>query len=299
MTRESTYQNAVDKCPLCGSADIHFLYKIERFTPSFDIWLCKDCEFQFMNPLFNEKTISSFYNESYYNGTSSFSYTDERANEKFNRYVWDKRIDKIYKYNRHGNYLDVGSSFGGLLRSASRYYKPHGIELSEYAAEWSKKEFGENIHNGTLDNNNYPASFFSVITMIELIEHIADPNKTIGECSRLLVKNGLLVIQTANMAGLQAKKAGSNYHYYLPGHLAYFNRNNLTYLLQKHGFSKIKYFYPVEFGLLPKLLKSRQNFHKISDYKKWLTISHYHIKSKIHFGNHALTSSLVIYAWKD
>lgn len=100
------------------------------------------------------------------------------------------------------------------------------------------------------------------------------------------------------MNGKQAKDLKENYEYYMPGHLSYFTAANLTMLLKTAGFSKIKIYYPVEFSLLPKLLKSRGSFKKFSDYKAWPRISSYHIKSKLHFGNFAMTSSMVVYAVK-
>ena len=98
---------------------------------------------------------------------------------------------------------------------------------------------------------------FSVITMIELLEHVSDPVTAVSECFRLLKENGLLVIQTANMDALQAKCLKDKYAYFMPGHVSYFTKRNLVDLLKKTGFKKVKVFYPVEFGLIPKLLKSR------------------------------------------
>ena len=74
--------------------------------------------------------------------------------------------------------------------------------------------------------------------------------------------------------------------------------SNLTRALLRAGFSKVKVFYPVEFGLLPKLQKSRGDFTKLSDYKKWYAIAKYHMLGKIHWKNYALKSSMVIYAFK-
>ena len=134
--------------------------------------------------------------------------------------------------------------------------------------------------------------------MIELLEHEKNPAHAVRESYRLLKKNGLLVIQTANMDGMQARILKDNYAYYMPGHVSYFTKRSLTYILKKAGFRKIKIYFPVEFGLLPKLLKSRYSFKSYFDYLKWLRISYYHFISKIRFGNFAATSSMVIYALK-
>ena len=168
-----------------------------------------------------------------------------------------------------GNFLDIGCSFGGLMKAASRYYVPHGIELSPYAGSHAKELFGDRVHIGTLADHTFPERYFSVITMIELLEHLPDPAQALRECYRLLDENGLLVIQTANMDGLQARIYGPGYAYFMPGHISYFSRRNLVMALKGCGFDTIRVFYPVEFGLLPKLKKSRGSFMSIFDYLAW------------------------------
>lgn len=285
-------------CPVCGSDDLNLKYHISKYQLKFDTDRCGICGFIFMNPPFSDKVISDFYSEDYFKGRADYSYIDEREIKKFSKYVWDRRVDVIHRYVPEGNFLDVGCSFGGLLESAAKYYTPYGIEFSEYAFSHAKSLFGDRIHNGTLNDHRFPAGDFSVITMIELIEHLADPAYAVNESYRLLRNGGLLVVQTANMNGKQARDLGANYEYFMPGHLSYFTAENLTMLLTRAGFKRIKIYYPVEFGLIPKLLKSRGSFRKLSDYSAWFRIALYHMKSKIHFGSFSMTSSMVIYAVK-
>lgn len=290
------YRERRENCPLCGSNDIKFKYSIEKYKLSFKTDICGGCGFIFMNPLFDAETVKSFYSEEYYSGKADYSYIDEREIKKFSAYVWDSRIRVIHRYVNSGNFLDVGCSFGGFLESASRFYTPYGIEMSEFSCSHAKRIFGDHIHCGTLSDHNFEAGSFSVITMIELIEHLEDPAAAVRECRRLLGGNGLLLIQTANMDGKQARDLGPDYDYFMPGHLSYFSRRNLVMLLKDSGFREVKVFQPVEFGLIPKLLKSRGSFKSPADYMAWLRIASYHMKSKVHFGDFALTSSMVVYA---
>ncbi len=286
-------------CPLCGSNEIKEKYRIERYSVFFNTDICQSCGFIFMNPAFDDITIKNFYSEEYYTGKADYSYIDERNMKKYSAYVWESRIKIIHKYIKSGNFLDVGCSFGGFLESASKYYIPHGIEMSEYSSAHAKALFGDNIHCGTLADHHFCHNSFSVISMIELIEHIDDPACALQECFKLLTDGGLLLIQTANMEGRQAKVLGPDYEYFMPGHLSYFSKKNLVMFLKSCGFREVKVFQPVEFGLLPKLLKSRGSFRNFADYKAWLRIASYHLKSKVHFGDFALTSSMVIYAFKQ
>ena len=272
------YSGRINSCPLCSSNQIDNYYIINKYKLPFNTDRCKNCEFIFMNPRFNQKTIKSFYKKEYYSGKNDYSYHDEREIKKFSKYIWDKRISIINSFIKGGNFLDVGCSFGGLLESSKKYFKPYGIEISNYACNYLKNDPDITIHNGTFKNHSFKDNFFSVITMIELIEHLEDPASSIKESFRLLKDDGLLVIQTANMEGLQAKLFKERYSYFMPGHLSYFTKRSLVEILKQTGFKKVKVFYPVEFGLLPKLKKSRHSYKSILDYKSWIRITLYHLR---------------------
>ena len=295
---EDIYTRKLPSCPVCNGTSLNFLYKILTYTPSFTVDRCKTCGFIFMNPRFKNSVIIKLYGSGYYTGNAEYSYHDERKATEYFSHVWDKRIRIIRTYVKKGNLLDVGCSFGGFLKSASKYFAPHGIEISSFAAGHAKSIFGDAIHAGTLADHRFKENYFSVITMIELLEHLPDPGFAVRECHRLLRKDGLLVIQTANMDGLQAKIFGRKYAYFMPGHLSYFSRKSLLRILRNSGFGNIKVYYPVEFGLLPKLKKSKYSFKSFWDYRKWFRIAAYHYAGKIHFGNFAVTSSMVLYAVK-
>ena len=294
----AVYERPLSACPLCKSGDIARLHEIGRFSPPFRVDRCESCEFIFMNPRFTERTVRALYSEDYYRGTAEYSYYDEREAERYARYVWDARLRVMGRYARGGNFLDVGAAFGGFMNAASTRYSVYGIEPSEYSGGEAKKRYGERVHIGTLEDHPFESGSFSAITMIEVIEHLADPARALSECFRLLCDGGVLVVQTANMAGRQARSRGERYEYFMPGHLSYFTRKNLTGLLHKSGFSRVDAYLPVEFGLLPKLLKSRHTFKSIADYRSWIRIAWYHLKSSVHFGDFALTSSMVLYAVK-
>lgn len=297
-THQAQFEKRREDCPLCASRNIGHFHTITRWNTPFSVDRCADCGFIFMNPRFNDETVNAFYSKEYFDGNAEYSYHDERRKERFALHVWEARLKVIRKHIRSGRFLDVGCAFGGFLSAASKYFEPAGIEPSQYAGNFARKKIGQSIHIGTLANHFFPHDNFLVITMIEVLEHMAEPAFAVKECYRLLQKGGLLVIQTANMEGLQAKLFGSNYAYYMPGHLSYFPKRTLVRLLANAGFSRITVFHPVEFGLLPKLKKSRGDFNSVLDYRKWLRIAAYHYAGKLHFGNLCATSSMVVYAFK-
>ena len=286
------------QCPLCESSSIESHFSIAYKGLPFKTSRCTGCGFIFMNPRFTDETLASFYGKEYYAGGAEFSYLDERTTEKHAAYVWNARLKKINSYAPQGRFLDIGASFGGFMRAAKSKYESFGIELSPYSGSIAQKEFGAHLHIGTLDDHPFPKDFFSAITIIEVIEHLADPLHALHQCFELLSPGGVLIVQTADLDSWQALDAGAAYHYYLPGHCSYFTENSLTKALIAAGFSYIDIYRPVDFGLLPKLLKSRGSFKKFSDYRRWISIIHYHIKGYFRYKGKPLTASMVIYAVK-
>ena len=246
------------------------------------------------NPASNQEAL---YQEEYYTQKANYSYRDERKSWHFDNYVWQARLRNIARFiPAPANFLDVGCAFGGFVAAAQQAgYQAQGLDISEYAIAHAKKQ-GLPIQQGDLSNNTLADESFDVITMIEVLEHLPEPQKVLKHITRLLRPGGLALIQTANFLGWQARWAGKNYHYYLPGHLYYYSTNNLRQLFSDWGFGYFHFYHGVDFGLLPKLKKSRGNFHSMKDYLQWLRIAYYHNISRIAYKDFALSSSMVMYA---
>jgi len=289
-------------CRLCGSDRIAPLFRVTRFEPSFEIWHCADCGFRFRE--IDPADAYGFYGEGYYSGGAAYNYQDERRNEEASRLTWIPRVRKLASADRTGaprRFLDVGCSFGGLLRVAREAgYEPWGVEVSDYSGGFAAERFGhDRVVIGSVESVPLPREYFSVATMVEVIEHLYDPVRAMDNLYQSLRPGGVLLVQTADIAGLQAVLAGPKYHYYLPGHLSYFTRENLARAALQAGFSRVRFYGGCEFGLLPKLRKSRRSFKTPLDYLQWLRISLYHLASLAAVGPLRLTSAMVMLAWKD
>jgi 2-polyprenyl-3-methyl-5-hydroxy-6-metoxy-1,4-benzoquinol methylase len=288
-------------CKICGGKNLFRQYTIDYFTPSFDILKCLDCGFS-QQPV-SKADAYKFYDEDYYAGKSEYSYIDERQLEEASRIVWKARLKRIARWDKAGEpkrYLDVGCSFGGLIQVASEAgYAPYGVEVSDYSGAYARNRFGkDNVIVGNIEEINLTPDYFNVVSLIEIAEHLYDPRKAFENIYKAIKPGGFVFIQTANMDGLQAKFWKEKYHYYVPGHLSYFTRKTLKRLLLDTGFTRVKFIPGVEFGLLPKLRKSRASFKRPRDYFKWFRIAFYHWLSKIAVGNFQGTSSMVMIGWK-
>ncbi len=281
-------------CPLNKDCDWNFKFNSEYNYYDLPIYKCNTCNLETIYPK-DKYDLKTMYEASYYQGNQAYSYIDERKNEKHESYVWDARIKNIMKFKKEGKFLDIGSSFGGFLSRARSFgFESYGVEISNYSAKYANDR-GIPTFKGSILDANFPEKSFDVITLIEVIEHLDKPDLVFEKLASILNDDGLLVIQTANFDGSQAKNKGPKYHYYLPGHLYYYSLGNLKLILTKLGFKNFVSYYGVDFPLMAKLKKSRGSFKTLLDYLKWFKIAYYHLQSKLFKGS---TSSMVLYAFK-
>jgi 2-polyprenyl-3-methyl-5-hydroxy-6-metoxy-1,4-benzoquinol methylase len=177
------------------------------------------------------------YDETYFTGGVYRDYMQEGPNR---RRLFEKKLTLIDKYLPHrGRLLDIGCAGGFFLRLANDIgYDGYGIEVSQYAARHAREVLGLKVFNGTLAEANHPNDFFDVITMWDVLEHLADFRSTLTECHRVIRAGGILVVETLNAHSLLAKVLGRKWHlFWPPYHLSYFTRETLRMALEKTGFT--------------------------------------------------------------
>jgi len=289
---------ASNGCNLCGCKIHRVKYCIERFEHPFFILQCTKCGLLFRYPI--PENIKDLYNKGYYEGTNKYSYIDERE-DKFLRDIENKRrIDNLKTFfpdDKVLSLLDIGCSFGALVEMAvHQYVDARGIDISDYVriqAESNRLLQGD-VCKGI--NGKY-----SIITMVEVIEHLQNPDRALNNCYNALENDGVILIQTTNMDSIVRKVEGKNSRYFLPGHLYYFSLKTLTQMLKKHNFKIEKVYYGHETGIIPALIrKSITNIGRLN-LPDWLVALYTvisHLFSKIHIGNIAVHNGMVIIARK-
>lgn len=135
--------------------------------------------------------------------------------------------------------LDIGCSSGALLRSALHHgFVAEGVEPAAQAAEFARSG-GLNVFHGFLQDARYPSSSFDAVTLMEVIEHLPDPNALLKEVWRVLKPNGVLVVGTGNGASWTVQFVGARWGYFQVaghgGHISFFNPTSLRLLAQRCG----------------------------------------------------------------
>lgn len=135
-------------------------------------------------------------------------------------------------------FLDVGCATGMLLQwMQGRGWGVQGVDVCRESAEYGERTRGVRIHPGTLAEARFGDGSFAVVHFSHLIEHVDDPRGFLREVRRVLRADGLAVITTPNIAGLQARLFGARWRSAIVDHLVLFSRSTLSRMLAEEGFA--------------------------------------------------------------
>ena len=153
-------------------------------------------------------------------------------------------VARIEKHGAKGRLLDIGCSYGAsLLAARARGWETSGIELSEPAVEYGRREYGLDIRCATLAEAGFAPGSFDAILMHHTLEHVVDPDVLLAQAHTLLVPGGVMYQALPNYGALKRRALGACWGYGItPNHVAHFTPRTLRRLLQRLGYSVLDVF---------------------------------------------------------
>lgn len=103
-----------------------------------------------------------------------------------------------------GKALDLGCGYGGFMQAfAKKGYRPFGIEIDPRLAELAKinlknESFEFEIHVGDIFSDDIKLNGFDLITVNDVLEHLADPITSFNKLASMLNPGGVLAIYAPN-----------------------------------------------------------------------------------------------------
>lgn len=180
------------------------------------------------------------YDESYYRGScdKDIGYSEYSASTAsikcYPPYGWELLLEETALANVRT--LDVGCAFGKWVYwMAKAGAKATGIDVSLEGVAWGRDNLGLDLRQTSLEKLEEPEKLFDVITMIDLIEHIADLEGFINRLVLLLKPGGLLFVQTPNFGTYQTWGDRCIHLRYSLEHLLYFEPETLDNTFAGHG----------------------------------------------------------------
>ena len=216
-------KNSKMKCPICKGKSK------EKRLKQFVLLKCTSCGLEWQKKMPTDSELDSIYSEY---SQSKFDYD---RYDFFNA-VYKKYISKLKK----ASVLDLGCGLGHFLDILKgKGWDIEGIDMSKSSVKIAKKKLGNKIHLKSIESFK-TSKKYDLILMIDIIEHVRNPDHIMQKVKDLLKKDGLLIMNTPNTSAILAKISGKTWFQYKREHLYYFNSSNIKQFLSKNGFKTIK-----------------------------------------------------------
>ena len=233
-------------CRSCGS-EFNTLF-LEGH--GYRIVTCRDCGLRYVNPQPTGQELHDYYSN--FDEGSTWRGDGE---ESFDRAM--RRI--VLRHRRSGSLLDVGSSRGNFLLSMrSAGFDVYGVEPSPKNSDFARSKNNIPTFTGTVEEflSALHGGPFDVISILNVLEHLREPNAVLCGLRDLLVDDGIvtLVVPDARFhaaLGRIRKAVGCADPYWMaegkrklvgfdpPQHLCSFEPRTITQLVEQCGFQKI------------------------------------------------------------
>tara|TARA_B110000208_G_scaffold184812_1_gene239100 strand:- start:348 stop:1481 length:1134 start_codon:yes stop_codon:yes gene_type:complete len=234
-----------ENCPLCESNNIsksvvgdcsqQSLYN--RIIPPIMQWMdCEDCQHQFINGHFTDEALEVIFSITPEHTTFGHNFEEGRK-------LAARMIDAVAPYQSCGTWLDVGFGNGSLLLTADEYgYEPIGVDLREDGVVALKAE-GIQAHCDLVQNIEFEKSI-SVVSMMDVLEHIPYPKEVLMSMHSIMDEDGILLVSMPNSESWLWKfwsRENKNPYFNTIEHYHNFSKTRLVSLLDECGFTFKKY----------------------------------------------------------
>lgn len=184
----------------------------------------------------NDKLATYYKSENYISHTDSKRSFLDKVYQKVKNLMLQKKISWMEKsYPVKGKILDIGAGTGDFLVAAKKAgWDTFGVEPNFRARKLAAKKGVDLVE----EISSFPDSYFDVITMWHVLEHVPDLDWQLNELNRILKPDGLLVIAVPNFKSYDAQKYKEHWAAYdVPRHLYHFSPEAITKLFEQKKFS--------------------------------------------------------------
>lgn len=261
MTAICTLCGAVESAPLFESRD-----RIHNLPGIFTVFRCQRCEAVFYRPRLQPEELSRYYPDTYgrYRHSRSLGRKSYKGIRRFvleNAYGYPSREETILSpshrwialllslvmakdalpYRGEGRFLDVGCGGGSYLHRLQQWgWDVYGVEPSSAGAAQARS-LGLHVFQGELQEAGFAESFFDVVRLNHVLEHLTDPRRTLIEIRRILKPEGVVYISIPNTRSLNFWIFRENwYGLDAPRHAISYCPKALEFLCDASGFEIVR-----------------------------------------------------------
>ena len=227
-------------CVVCGTP----APALQFCKNGFDMVRCNSCGCLYVGQDPAGIDFGALYDQSYYTGGSDAVFADYVGQEAARRAHARRKLAVLRhlppRIARSGRLLDVGCAAGFFLAEARAHYEVQGVELSAWSSAYARDRLGLPVFTGTLQQAALAADHFDVVTLWDVIEHVADPVPLLAEAARVLRPGGRVVLSTGDWGCAYAQRHGEHWHLMTPPwHLTMFSRATLARAAARAGLKPV------------------------------------------------------------
>ncbi len=148
----------------------------------------------------------------------------------------------IERFVEPGRLLDVGAGPGFMLSAArERGWGVRGLDLNPWAASYAREQLGVEVIRDRLESAAFEPASFDAITMMDLLEHVSDPDALIGEAARVTRPGGMLALLTPDAGSLVSRALGRRWPEIQRAgeHLVLLSVRGVSSLVSRHGYEVV------------------------------------------------------------
>jgi 2-polyprenyl-3-methyl-5-hydroxy-6-metoxy-1,4-benzoquinol methylase len=219
-------------CPACGSAEC--VDAGATRVPGYRVRRCADCQLVFSDPM--KSADSAWYASSWIYGLRESS--NAHAGSE-GRPPWNFAQALAVLRGAAGNkLLDVGCAEGYFLKLAQKSgCEVTGLDFNPVSVEIARRVLGAStVYQYSVEElgERFPGKQFDVVTVFEVLEHMANPYQTVCSINKLLKAGGTLLLSVPGN-----RRWPSLFHPEVdapPHHLTLWTEEALRGLLERAGF---------------------------------------------------------------
>jgi SAM-dependent methyltransferase len=229
-------------CAVCDSLESHPVYRKFDLTVS----RCARCGLVFASPRATKEEIWRRYSPAYF--WDEYLPAHGVVNGQFDLAHFDAvHAPMLALLAAHapgrGRLLEVGTGAGFFLKAAERAgWQCAGLEVSADAATFARDRLSLDVKQGSAEEISYPPGTFDAAVLLEVIEHLLDPLRSLSSVWSSLKPGGVMLLSTPNFDALSRRVLGRQWAVISPGeHLYYFTEASLAALLARAGFTGVAF----------------------------------------------------------
>lgn len=220
----------ISRCPGCRGTGIE---ASARYFNDSQLARCRLCRTEFLTPQPTSARLAEIYGADYFEpwGISEDPSVEEIKERTFAPIITASGVQA------GDTLLDIGCATGVLVGQAIKAgVRGYGIDVNEHAIKEARSEYpAGSFAEAVLADVPFPDVTFDAVTMVDVIEHVRNPEVELRHVAERLRPGGHVVVSTPRVDSVLRRLLRGAWPQYREEHLTYFSRRGLEAVMQRAG----------------------------------------------------------------